>query len=597
MTNFLKAYTDLTPSSSRTKFSDVSNSIINAPPFSFDKASRTSLINAILQDLKNSGPKEKLTSKDAAQALLAVKTLGKDPSGSAYIASSANLSTLLSFAATFKDDPDASSEALRCIANALLLIENARSTFIEKEVNGAELCLTMLEKSTSPDHIFILSRILFLATAAGTSHIETMLEGKYHGRTVVEILTAKLDLMTISIRNGTPTAKEALTDLLKFVFNLLLHYPKLVDCEPQHSDTYDDEKVMADYWSSKLDGLLPPLLRVFLNLPSTSPGPIAAPLTHVIHSLITVPLTPSLKPVWFGPPTSTSSRNSANNSPKARTPQLSDSTPGSRCDSPTPSNPSSPKPSPLDRALSVLAAGRRSLSLSRTSSPSTSTPGDVLQRAYDLVESAFSHYFPGTVEPDDAEVRERAKAECSDTLDDSLSPIVVLVTRICIADETSRVRVRQWLIPDDLDRTSPLEQRSDLLGKCLRILGSVYHSRLKDSVGEMLFAIADSNATTLSALVGYGNVAGFLFHKGVVSAPVQPSSDTNVPLTTPSGDAINPITGIKEQPKSNLPEMDDEEKEREMEKLFVLFDRLEKTGALPADQNPMRKVVQKSMGG
>ena len=38
--------------------------------------------------------------------------------------------------------------------------------------------------------------------------------------------------------------------------------------------------------------------------------------------------------------------------------------------------------------------------------------------------------------------------------------------------------------------------------------------------------------------------------------------------------------------------MTDEEKEREAEKLFVLFDRLEKTGAIPPEQNPMRKAMQ-----
>ena len=82
---------------------------------------------------------------DAGLALLAVKTLGKDSSGSEYLASSTNLSTLLGFAAAFKDDLDASSEALRCVANALLLIEEARSTFIGKSVNGGDICLTMLE--------------------------------------------------------------------------------------------------------------------------------------------------------------------------------------------------------------------------------------------------------------------------------------------------------------------------------------------------------------------------------------------------------------------------------------------------------------------
>jgi hypothetical protein len=95
------------------------------------------------------------------------------------------------------------------------------------------------------------------------------------------------------------------------------------------------------------------------------------------------------------------------------------------------------------------------------------------------------------------------------------------------------------------------------------------------------------SATTLSAQVGYGNVAGFLFNKGVLSAPTQPSSAT---LVTPSGAPINPITGtIQEPPVAS--DMTDEEKEREAEKLFILFDRLEKTGALSPDQNPIRKAA------
>jgi len=86
-----------------------------------------------------------LTLEDAAQALLAVKTLGKDPAGSKYLAEAPNLLTLLGFTTTFKDDLDASSEALRSIANALLLIEEARSTFISKNVNGGDACILILE--------------------------------------------------------------------------------------------------------------------------------------------------------------------------------------------------------------------------------------------------------------------------------------------------------------------------------------------------------------------------------------------------------------------------------------------------------------------
>lgn len=97
-------------------------------------------------------------------------------------------------------------------------------------------------------------------------------------------------------------------------------------------------------------------------------------------------------------------------------------------------------------------------------------------------------------------------------------------------------------------------------------------------------------AAILSAQVGYGNVAGYLYNKGVFQPPAghpRPSSSVEVPSTSADGVPINPITGIAQQPAVE-PEMTDEEKEQEAEKLFVLFDRLEKSGSLPPNQNPIR---------
>lgn len=41
-----------------------------------------------------------------------------------------------------------------------------------------------------------------------------------------------------------------------------------------------------------------------------------------------------------------------------------------------------------------------------------------------------------------------------------------------------------------------------------------------------------------------------------------------------------------------MEEMTEEEKEAEAEKLFYLFDRLEKSGALSPNQNPVRRAMQ-----
>lgn len=81
--------------------------------------------------------------KDSAKALLAVKTLGRDPTGSEVI--SQDIPAFLKFQSTLKDYPDAATEALRCLANALLLIESARHRFLDPPVNGPDVLVPMLD--------------------------------------------------------------------------------------------------------------------------------------------------------------------------------------------------------------------------------------------------------------------------------------------------------------------------------------------------------------------------------------------------------------------------------------------------------------------
>jgi hypothetical protein len=65
------------------------------------------------------------------------------------MALASNLSVLLTASKNFKDSNlEASLEALRCIANALLLIESARATFISDSVNGGEYAVLLLEVSS-----------------------------------------------------------------------------------------------------------------------------------------------------------------------------------------------------------------------------------------------------------------------------------------------------------------------------------------------------------------------------------------------------------------------------------------------------------------
>jgi hypothetical protein len=87
----------------------------------------------------------------------------------------------------------------------------------------------------------------------------------------------------------------------------------------------------------------------------------------------------------------------------------------------------------------------------------------------------------------------------------------------------------------------------------------------------------------LSSYVGYANAAGFklnfnisfLMNRGMFSG--LPSQSEDIPQSL----NVDPITGMlvnKSSQSNGMDMMSDEEKEREADKLFVLFDKLNKTG-------------------
>lgn len=218
-------------------------------------------------------------------------------------------------------------------------------------------------------------------------------------------------------------------------------------------------------------------------------------MIHVIHTLITVPVTPSLRSKWLPPLSNPASPRSSSKpiSPVSSPPAPDSPTGSGRSESP--SKDGKEKQGAFDRAFSRLSVARKG-SFRASSLPPTQ---DTLLRAYDLLDVTLSHYLPGDIDPDDSTVRERCQSESDSTLDDLVCPLVLLITKLCSADEGARKRMREWIVPDDLDRTTPLEARADLLGRSLRLLACIHHSRLKDATGEMLYAICDSDRECLPA--------------------------------------------------------------------------------------------------
>lgn len=94
------------------------------------------------------------------------------------------------------------------------------------------------QKSTT-EHLFLASRILFLCTAAASSarpFIQWLVEHKQPNvpgsGTAIDIIGTKLDDLIEFMKEGNAIAKDATTDLLKLVFNLCVHYPKVCTASP-----------------------------------------------------------------------------------------------------------------------------------------------------------------------------------------------------------------------------------------------------------------------------------------------------------------------------------------------------------------------------
>jgi len=99
----------------------------------------------------------------------------------------------------------------------------------------------------------------------------------------------------------------------------------------------------------------------------------------------------------------------------------------------------------------------------------------------------------------------------------------------------------------------------------------------------LLFELSDSDADTFVRNVGFGFASGFLMRKGI---PLPNVGATTVGAS--SNQAVNPVTGqrMEHEEEVELPEMTEEEKEKEAERLFVLFERLKATGVVDV-RNPV----------
>lgn len=165
-------------------------------------------------------------------------------------------------------------------------------------------------------------------------------------------------------------------------------------------------------------------------------------------------------------------------------------------------------------------------------------------------------------------------------LDKHVSPLIGVLLRISkIAPAAPRSRLCEILLPSAKDRESVLGKGDSLPSKLLSLFNQVTAPHLRRLLPALYFELSDNNVDLFVHNVGYGLAAGFLRSSGIQSGHnALGTTNTQAPSAVASGKGVsevNPVTGqnLEEESHAPIPLMTDEEKEREAERLFVLFER------------------------
>ncbi|KAI9856829.1 MAG: hypothetical protein M1824_005202 [Vezdaea acicularis] len=453
----------------------------------------TRILDVLKADLS-----EKSLSVDQTRSLLErLKVHGRQIKDADPIFTNEGISTLCTYGFDYKPF-DVSREALRCLANALVLNASTRQTLVD--LGYATKAAERL-KNDDRDDEFLVSRLLFLTTYETDVSFEVLVDEHQLADSINQNIARHSKLYS---KGSRPQQKPsdldilALSETLKLIFNITHFYPA-------RHDVFTPS--------------IPHILKILTRHPIPSPA-LTQPVNYLINALINLDLA--------GPQKGSSA-----------------------------STPLFPAFDPKCNAEHLI------LILDRTTID-----------------------YPPT------------------TLDELASPILALIRQVHdLAPDDVRAHIHTLLLPSDDERKKPLGQSDTLAARLLNLSTSPMVPALRDSISALFFELSGRDADRFVANVGYGFAAGFLLshHLPVPASARDASAEAAVTTTTPvrppgqsvGGSMHNPITGQRLDMESpvELPEMSEEEKEREAERLFVLFERLRATGVMDV-VNPVEAAVR-----
>lgn len=184
------------------------------------------------------------------------------------------------------------------------------------------------------------------------------------------------------------------------------------------------------------------------------------------------------------------------------------------------------------------------------------------------------------------------KGYSDEELESNASPTLTLLRKVYeIAPKEVQEHAQKTLLPTSEDRKQILGRGTTLPSRLLRLSSNPTTPQVRESISALLFELSDKDAQTFVQNVGYGFASGFLFQHNLPvpqnalegwSTSSSDGSNARASQDSRQNDLagrVNPITGqlLEMEEVIEMPEMTQDEKEREAERLFVLFERYVET--------------------
>lgn len=547
------------------------------------------LAKAVLADLASD--ESKWTTSVRELSWKTMKEFSRLPSSSLALSEASNVRTLVEILKSFRDHIHQTNDskkfnheaeyeqldlALRVLNNVLFQHAEARQIFAQS-IDSIQCCLDLLDNPITPMIVFLCARLIFYATLTPT---DTLREAVHHTQ-LVEVFTIRLSALLQ--QSQTSEIEMAETELLKAFFNVSLYLPRLTKVANGKGDDEEFDDALLPF--------LAPTVRILTDVQRRkNKAELKSPYTNAIAVLLNFPVQP-YEDTWRTGLLPVASDDTQQLELTGKIAKLRTSSGGGsdsdRSSTTSAMSRSKKAASAFFRSPFIKQAPQKSKDLSSSDLP-------LLRTLLDMVDVFCRKYF-SSKDIDDQQASQKVIKDEED-LQVLGEPALLLLRKLADGSEKFRAIAKACILPENIDRKIGLDKREDLTGILIRMMGSQNYPRLARASGEVLLAICGGKANQMTSEIGYGPCAGFLTNIGQAHAvPANEINDSN-------GRPIDPITGkvlptaeemARQDAESGFSQMTLEEKEAEAERLFGLFDRLDKTGVIKVDKHshPMQNAI------